>query len=48
MSESGLIPAHIILDFRQRKYAHRLFSLPESIPTKAILPATLQVGDGNS
>ena len=26
MSESGLIPAHILLDFRQRKYAYRLLS----------------------
>ena len=48
MSESGLIPAHIMLDFRQRKYAYRLLSLPESIPTKAILPVTLRIGDGNA
>lgn len=41
MSEAGLIPAHIMLDFRQRKYAYSLLSLPEFIPTKAILPVTL-------
>ena len=48
MSESGLIPAHILLDFRQRKYAYRLLSLPDSIPTKDILPITLRIGDGNA
>lgn len=47
MSESGLIP-HILHDFRQRKYACRLLSLPDSIPTKDILPITLRVGDGNA
>lgn len=47
MSESGLIPAHILLDFWQRKYAYRLLSLPESISTKAILPVTLRTGNGN-
>lgn len=44
MSESGLTPAYILLD---RKCACRLFSLPDSIPTKDILPITLRVGDGN-
>ena len=48
MSESGLIPAHILLDFRQRKYAYRILSLPDSIPTKDILPITLPIGDGNA
>ena len=48
VSESGLIPAHIMLDFRQRIYAYRLLSLPESIPTKDILPITLRRGDGNA
>ena len=48
MSESGLMPAHILLDFRQRKYACRILSLPDSIPTKEILPITLRVGDGNA
>lgn len=48
MSESGLLPAHILLDFRQRKYAHRILSLPDSIPTKDILPITLRKGDGTA
>ena len=48
ISESGLTPAHILLDFRQRKYAHRILSLPNSIPTKEILPITLRIGDGNA
>lgn len=30
MSEAGLTPAHILLDFHQRKYAYRILSLPES------------------
>ena len=45
MSESDLITAHILLDFRQRKYAYRLVSLPDSIPTKVILPVILRTGD---
>ena len=48
ISESGLIPAHALLDFRQRKDAHRILSLPDSIPTKEILPITLCIGDGNA
>ena len=48
IGESGLMPAHILLDFRQRKYACRIFSLPNSIPTKEILPITLLVGDRNA
>ncbi len=48
MSESGLLPAHVLLDFRQRKYAYRILSLPDSIPTKDILPFTLRIGDGNA
>ncbi len=47
MSESGLVPVHILLDFRQRKYAYCLFSLLDSIPTKAILSITLRIGDEN-
>lgn len=31
MNEAGLIPANILLDFRQRKYAYRILSLPDSI-----------------
>ena len=41
-------PAYILLDSRQRAYAHRLLSLPDSIPTKDILPITLRTGDGNA
>ena len=48
MSESGLMPAHILLDFRQRKYACHILSLPDSISTKEIFPITLQVGDRNA
>ena len=48
MSEAGLTPAHILLDFRQRKYAYRILSLPDSILTKEILPASLRVGDGDA
>lgn len=48
MSESGLLPAHILLDCRQRIYAHRTLSLPDSIPTKDILPLSLRIGDGNA
>lgn len=48
MSESGLILAHIVLDFRQRMYACRLLGLPDAIPTKNILPITLRAGDGNA
>ncbi len=47
MSESRLLPAHVLLDFRQRKYAHRILSLLDSIPTKDILLFTLQIGNGN-
>lgn len=48
MSNSRLLPAHILLDSRQRAYAHRLLSLPDSISTKDILPITLRTGDGNA
>lgn len=47
ISESGLTPAQIMLDFRQQKYAHCILSLPDSIPTKEILPVTLRIGDEN-
>ncbi len=48
MSESRLLPAHVLLDFQQRKYAYRILSLPNSILTKNILPFTLQIGDRNA
>lgn len=47
MSESELTPAHILLDFWQRRYAYQILSLPDNVPTKSILPHTLRVGDGN-
>lgn len=34
MNDSGLLPAHILLDSRQRVYALRILGLPDSIPTK--------------
>lgn len=46
ISESGLTPAHVLLGFRQRKYVHRILSLPDLMPTKEILPITLRTGDG--
>ncbi len=48
MSESGLIPAEIMLDYRQRKYAYRLLILSDGHPTKDILLITLRVGNGNT
>ena len=48
MNDLGLLPAHILLDFRQRAYAHCILCLPDSIPTKDILPISLWKGDGNA
>lgn len=45
MSEAGLILAEIMLNYRQRKYAHRLLTLPDEHPTKDILPVSLRLGD---
>ncbi len=42
IGESNLIPAHVLLDFRQQKYSHRILSLPDSMPTKDILPINLR------
>ena len=47
MNNSGLLPAYILLDFRQRAYAHRILSLFDSIPTKDILSVTFRTRDGN-
>ena len=47
MSEAGLIPAEIMLDYRQRRYVHRLLTLPDGHPTKDILPVSLRLGDGS-
>ncbi len=48
MNDSRLLPAHTLLDSRQRAYIHQIISLPNSIPTKDILPITLRTGDGNA
>lgn len=45
MNEAGLILAHILLDFRKRKYAYCIPSLPDSILTKEILPSSLREKD---
>ncbi len=42
MSESGLVPAHVLLDYRQRNYAYRLLTLPDGNPAKDILLVTLR------
>ena len=47
INNSGLLPAYILLDSRQRAYTYRILSLPNSIPTKDILPVTFRTGDGN-
>ncbi len=46
LCEAGLIPASILLDYRQRRYTHRLLSLPDSHPTKKILLISLRERDG--
>ena len=48
MNDFGLIPAHILLDSWQQAYTYRIISLPDSIPTKDILPITLRTGDRNA
>ena len=45
LCEAGLSPASILLDYRQRLYIHRLFSLPDLHPTKQILPISSREGD---
>ncbi len=45
LCEAGLTPASILLDYRQRVYAHRLVSLPDLHPVKEILPISLRKGD---
>ena len=37
ISEAGLIPARIMLDYRQRRYTYRLLTLLDGHPTKDIL-----------
>ncbi len=45
LCEAGLVPASILLDYRQRQYTHRLLSLSDSHPTKEILPISLREED---
>lgn len=48
LSEAGLIPAKLLLDFRQKSYAYRLLTLLNHHPTKQILPISLRDGDKSS
>lgn len=48
LSEAGLIPAKILLDFCQKRYTYRLLTLPGYHPTKEILPVSMREGDGSS
>ncbi len=41
MNDSGLLPAYILLDSRQRAYILQIISLSDLITTKDILPITL-------
>ena len=45
LCEAGLIPASVLLDYRQRIYTCRLLRLPEMHPAKEILPISLGKGD---
>ncbi len=48
ISESGLVPARILLDHRQRMYTYRLLCLPDDHPTKTLLPISVRNGDGDT
>lgn len=48
MGEAGLIPAAIMLDYRQHRYAYRLLTLADGHLTKDILPISLKIGDGGA
>ena len=48
LCEAGLIPAKLLLEFRQKTYAYRLLTLPDHHPTKNILPVSLRKGDESS
>ena len=41
MNDSGLLPAHILLDSRQGAYAPRILGIPDSVLIKNILLITL-------
>ena len=48
LSEAGLIPAKILLNSYQKKYAYRLLTLPDYYSAKKTLPVSMREGDGNS
>ncbi len=48
ISELGLVPAHVLLDYQQSKYAYGLLTLPDGNPAKDILPVTLKSSDGSA
>ena len=41
INDLGLLPAHILLNSWQQVYAYCILCLPDSVPTKDILPITL-------
>lgn len=48
LSEASLIPAKMLLDYRQKAYAYQLLTLPDYYPTKQVLPISLRKGDESS
>ena len=48
MSKAGLLPAQILLDYRQKMYTYRLLTLPDDHPAKNILPISLRKGDAST
>lgn len=48
LSEAGLIPAKLLVDFCQKSYAYRLLTLLDYHPTKQILSISLRDGDKSS
>lgn len=47
MDESNWIPASIMLDYQQRKYAYYFLTSPDRYLTKNLLPITLRAGNGS-
>src|SRR5213078_1501995 len=48
IKEAALVPAVLLLEDRQRKYALRALKLPIGHPINGILPPTLRYGDGDA
>lgn len=46
--EAGLTSASIILNYCQRLYAYWLFSFPDQLPAKEILPISFRIEDRTS